>query len=238
MGHSFRKARGNRTSMRVTRRGRAVASTGIATLLTLLVLTIVHVTAGGSSEAVHLESEPTVQPLVTTPAKLPPPVTRPTASPKASPTHTKSPSPKATRTHATASSTRRTHGTGDLVVVPGSGSVVGDGPLKQFKVEVESGAGVNGPAFAAAVERILGQDKSWGSDYSFKRVSSGPVSFTVTLASPSKTDSLCRPYDTGGQLSCFNGSRSVINADRWKYGAPTYAGDLSDYRIYVVSHEV
>ena len=98
--------------------------------------------------------------------------------------------------------------------------------------------GVDPSTFAAAVVRTLGNEKSWGGDYSFKRVSSGAVPFTVTLASPAKTDALCRPYDTGGRLSCFNGSRSVINADRWKYGADTYAGHLADYRIYVVSHEV
>jgi ssRNA-specific RNase YbeY (16S rRNA maturation enzyme) len=61
----------------------------------------------------------------------------------------------------------------------------------------------------------------------------------VTLASPSTTDVLCRPLDTGGTLSCFNNrGRSVINANRWKYGASTYGNDLTNYRIYVISHEV
>jgi hypothetical protein len=129
--------------------------------------------------------------------------------------------------------------TGRLVVVPGSSAVVGHGSLRRFKVEVESGVGISGSSFASAVLRTLSDGRSWGSDHSFKRVSSGPVSFTVTLASPGTTDRLCAPLSTGGVLSCWNSrGRSVINVNRWRYGANSYSGHLAEYRDYVVSHEV
>jgi hypothetical protein len=104
---------------------------------------------------------------------------------------------------------------------------------------VESGVGVSGSAFAAAVQRTLGDYRSWGSDFAFQRVSSGSVAFTVTLASPGTTDRLCAPLHTGGIYSCYNSrGRSVVNVNRWKYGADSYQGHLADYRHYVISHEV
>jgi hypothetical protein len=222
--------------MRLTRRGRLVVSVFV-TLVAMLLAWYAAAGHGSSSSASQLTVAPVPTPTLSlaptpSPSASPSPrrvlvrrTVRPTPSPQ--PSHTASRSPKPT-----------VHGTGDLVVVPGVGELVGHGPTRRYTVEVESGLGVSGASFAAAVAHTLGQDEDWGADYSFKRVSSGPVSFTVTLASPAETDALCRPQNTGGWLSCFNGSRAVINADRWKYGAKTYGSDLAGYRIYVVSHEV
>jgi hypothetical protein len=69
-------------------------------------------------------------------------------------------------------------------------------------------------------------------------VSGTSYRFTVTLASPATTNRLCYPLRTVGIYSCFNGTRPVINDWRWRHGASTYAGRLSAYRTYVVSHEV
>jgi uncharacterized protein DUF3152 len=221
--------------MRLTRRGRAVV-TGTVTGLAVTSLWAVASVTGGSSGKPDTGRLRVADPLPTVTAS--PFSLSPSASPSPRAVR-RTPSPTPTATHrVTHSPTPRAQSSRHLVVVAGTGKLVGHGPLREYKVEVESGIGVSGSSFAAAVERTLGADKDWGSDYSFRRVSSGSVAFTVTLASASTTDSLCRPLDTGGSLSCYNGGRAVINVDRWKSGADTYSGHLSDYRTYVVSHEV
>lgn len=129
--------------------------------------------------------------------------------------------------------------------MPGSSAVVGSGPLRRFKVEVEEGLAPGlrgyGADFAAVVARTLGDPRGWGHGgrMSFQRVSSGRVSFTVTLAGPATTDRLCRPLQTRGIFSCYDSrGRAVINAMRWRDGARTYRGHLAEYRQYVISHEV
>ena len=218
------------STVRLTRRGRLL----LRTLPLLLVLgTSLQVLAQrlderrGPTQAVAAEPAPT--PAVTvsrTPAPASP-------SPKATP----KPSPKATPKTTRAAAYR---GTGRLAVVPGTSAVRGTGPLRRYVVEVEAGLQGDPAAFAAAVDAVLGDPRGWsgGGRMSFQRVSSGPVSFRVTLASPSTTDRLCRPLDTGGVLSCWNGARAVLNAMRWNQGAASYRGDLASYRIYMVNHEV
>src|SRR4051812_18620707 len=164
--------------MRLTRRGRAVV-TGTVTGLAVTSLWAVASVTGGSSakpDTGHLRVADPLPTVAATPS-----------SPSASPSprairRTPSPTPKATH-RVTHSPTPRASSSRHLVVVAGAGKLVGHGPLREYKVEVESGIGVSGSSFAAAVERTLGADKDWGSDYSFRRVSSGSVAFTVTLAS-------------------------------------------------------
>jgi hypothetical protein len=169
---------------------------------------------------------------------------RTTSSPAASPraTVTPTPTPNVTRGPSatpTPSATRRSYtGTGDLVVVPGTSPRRGHGPLRRYLVEVEAGLGVDGAAFAAAVDATLADPRGWAAGLSFERVASGPVAFRVTLASPRTTDRLCRPLDTGGIYSCWNGTRALLNAMRWHEGTAGYRGDLPSYRIYMVNHEV
>ncbi|APU17072.1 putative DUF3152 family protein [Actinoalloteichus sp. GBA129-24] len=127
-----------------------------------------------------------------------------------------------------------------LTVVPGEGRVYGDGPLRRYLVEVEDGLPGYPRAFAEDVERTLGDERSWSNEgaMSFQRVDAEPVDFRVTLASPEFTDELCAPLSTNGEVSCFNGTRSVINQNRWVSGVPHFDGDLESYRIYVINHEV
>lgn len=131
-------------------------------------------------------------------------------------------------------------GTGRLVVVPGAGEVLGRGPVRRFMVEVEGGLGVDRAAFADVVERVLSDRRSWGGSggVGFRRVTRGPASFRVTLASPHTTDRLCLPLQTNGIFSCYMAGRAVLNAWRWHHGADAYAGRLWAYRTYVVNHEV
>lgn len=130
-------------------------------------------------------------------------------------------------------------GTGRLLVVAGTGEVVGSGRPRRYLVEVEEGIGADPAAFAVAVERTLRDPRSWvGGGLALQRVSAGPVDFRVTLASPSTTDRYCRPLRTNGRFSCFMGGRSMVNSWRWHNGARDYGTDLAAYRSYVVNHEV
>jgi Protein of unknown function (DUF3152)/Beta-lactamase enzyme family len=131
-------------------------------------------------------------------------------------------------------------GTGRLVVVPGHSEVLGRGPVRRFIVEVEAGLPADRAAFAGKVERVLSDRRGWGGSgrVGFRRVSRGPASLRVTLASPATTDRLCLPLRTNGIFSCYMAGRAVLNAWRWRHGAAAYAGRLPEYRTYVVNHEV
>ena len=159
--------------------------------------------------------------------------TSPTATPRTSPS-------------ARPSATERAgwQGTGSFLVVPGRSGVLGDGPVRRYRVEVERGLAGDldryAADFAGFVQRTLGDPRGWGhrGRMSFQRVASGDISFTVVLASPATTDRLCRPLQTNGIFSCYQGGKAVINVMRWSEGARSYAGHLQEYRQYVVSHEV
>ncbi|MCA1713376.1 MAG: DUF3152 domain-containing protein [Actinobacteria bacterium] len=130
-------------------------------------------------------------------------------------------------------------GTGRLNRVPGTSAVAGTGPLQTYEVLVEGGIGIDGPAFVAAVERVLADPRSWtaGGRRSLQRVDAA-ADLRIVLASPDTTDDLCAPLRTVGRLSCGSGRTAVLNARRWLTGAPAYAGRLDAYRTYLVNHEV
>ncbi|MCF6476813.1 DUF3152 domain-containing protein [Nonomuraea sp. MG754425] len=111
----------------------------------------------------------------------------------------------------------------------------GRGAVVRYLVEVERGLPFDPGQFAAEVHRTLNDVRGWAR---FERVDHGPVTVRVALSSPSLTISECLPLRTGGELSCWNGHRSVINALRWAEGVPQYGGDLAAYRQYLISHEV
>jgi Protein of unknown function (DUF3152) len=132
-------------------------------------------------------------------------------------------------------------GGGRFDVVPGTSGVAGTGPLRRYTVEIEAGVAEDGPAFAAAVERTLGDRRSWtaGGRLSFQRVDSGPVDFRVSLGSSMTVRRLCG-YTVPVETSCYNGDlgRAVINDARWVRGAVAYGGNVAAYRQYVINHEV
>ncbi len=131
-------------------------------------------------------------------------------------------------------------GDGVPVRVPGTGRPAGSGPLVRYSVAVEGGLGIDPVAFAAEVEAVLSDPRSWGAGGrgTFQRVDSDPVDVKVVLASPATTDRLCAPLTTGGTLSCGVGEVAVLNALRWLRGADAYEGELGRYRQYLVNHEV
>jgi len=134
------------------------------------------------------------------------------------------------------------HASGRFDVLPGSSRTYGSGgPLQRYTVEVEVGVVIDRAAFAVAVERTLGDRRSWGAAgrLSFQRVDTGPVDFRVSLASSMTVRKLCG-YTLPFETSCYNGvlGRAVINDARWVRGAVAYRSDLAAYRLYVVNHEV
>lgn len=132
--------------------------------------------------------------------------------------------------------------TGRYLAAPGRAAAPkGKGTLVRYAVEVEQGLKFTPAQFAADVHRILNDPRSWGlggEKLRFERVDAGRVRFRVSLSSPALTDRQCHPLRTFGRVSCFNGRRAVINADRWRLGSPTYGNDVAGYREYVVNHEV
>lgn len=114
------------------------------------------------------------------------------------------------------------------------------GRTVRYTVEMERGLPFDLTEFAQNVHRVLNDPRSWGHGgrMRFVRVDHGPVAFRVALSSPGLTDRMCAPLVTGGELSCRQGVRSVINARRWGTGVPWYKGDLAAYREYVINHEV
>lgn len=129
---------------------------------------------------------------------------------------------------------------GEFVTLPGTHDRHGHRGARTFKVEVERGLGVDRKQFLSVVDEALFGRRGWAANgYPLRRVDSGPVDFTITLASPQTTDRLCLPLRTNGIFSCWQAGRAVLNAMRWHQGADSYADDtLHRYRLYMVNHEV
>jgi hypothetical protein len=142
-------------------------------------------------------------------------------------------------------------GKGTFAYARGRGPVAGTGgSLRRFRVAVEHGTNEDAVAFAAQVEATLGDKRGWtgGRRLRLQRVGAKEVSdFTVYLATRDTAGALCarggvnirvggRPY-----TSCRATGKVIINLDRWRLSAPTYAKagvPLSVYRQYVINHEV
>lgn len=133
-------------------------------------------------------------------------------------------------------------GDGNLNVVPGAtGMVYGTGgALVTYDVEVEGGITIDQTAFALEVERILGDPRSWiaTGEFTLQRVDTDQAALHITLVTPEHVEGYCPGYQTGGFTSCRYGDQVVINLARWSVGVDDYSGFLSEYREYVVNHEV
>lgn len=146
-----------------------------------------------------------------------------------------------TSTAPTTEATTTTRPTG--VFVPTSlpdGPVVGTGPLRTYRVEVEDGTGVDPDEFATEVDRILSDPRGWtaADGISLQRRAGPDAEIVVTLATPGTVDMLCYPLDTSdGDVSCAKPGQAVINLERWWEGADPSRLDLDGYRTYLVSHE-
>ncbi|MGB9375119.1 MAG: DUF3152 domain-containing protein [Jiangellales bacterium] len=211
--------------LRLTRRGRLAIT---VTVTALLVATIAFVT-GRDSDAVPAPAEPKAS------AESGSAAVADASAPSAPPRPTPVPERVVSQS-----------GSGELTVVSGSaGSPSDDAQVVRYRVLVEDGLrvrgdAVNGREFARIVHRVLTDRRGWQSidGVRFVRVADDTADVDVVLASPDTTDRLCEPLGTGGWLSCYNGSATVLNARRWFSGADSYGDDLVRYRRYLVSHEM
>ncbi|MDR7279525.1 DUF3152 domain-containing protein [Catenuloplanes atrovinosus] len=135
-------------------------------------------------------------------------------------------------------------GSGRFTYAPGPGPMLGRaGVLRRFHVVAEGGAGVTAAAFAAEVDRILGDPRSWIAPGQFRlqRVAQGQgAEFTIHLATPKTTERMCATGGlvTSGYTSCRLTGKVIINVARWQTAIPDYGAPLADYRAYAVNHEV
>ncbi|MEX1288107.1 MAG: DUF3152 domain-containing protein [Acidimicrobiia bacterium] len=105
------------------------------------------------------------------------------------------------------------------------------------EIELEGGLAVDGHCVADLVISTLSDERGWGGDgRSFEMVDEG-ARITVTLASPETVDRLCAPLETAGFASCWNGSRAMLNLDRWQTGTDEIT-DTDLYRTYLINHQV
>ncbi|PZG11765.1 hypothetical protein C1I95_26940 [Micromonospora craterilacus] len=135
-------------------------------------------------------------------------------------------------------------GAGSFVVAGGESPVQGlDGPLARYRVAVEQGAGQDADAFAADVDAVLADPRSWigSSELRVQRIAEAErADFTVYLATPVTSEAMCAEggLSTDGYTSCRLPGKVIINLARWLEAVPDYGAPLAVYRAYVVNHEV
>jgi hypothetical protein len=164
------------------------------------------------------------------------------ASPSVIPSASASPRPTAPPTFAAT-------GPGTFVYAGGQSPVMGTaGTLRKYRVAIETGTPVPVDEFAAAVDRILGDPRSWiaGRNVRLQRIPGGAsgYNFTVYLVTPGTAYTRCKAggYDIFWRgepyTSCRVGGQVLINIARWLRGTPDYGAPLETYQEYAVNHEV
>jgi hypothetical protein len=181
----------------------------------------------GSSVAA---GEPTKAPVVA-PTHVPTPTATFTTPLRPAPTLTRQ--PKGSKPNVTVS-------TGRLLVVSGFARATGTQDKLTYRVEIEDGLSLNGEKVAAEIHKTLTDARGWQAlgPVRFERTDKVDADLRVIVATPTLTDKLCLPLDTGGEVSCRVEDRVVLNAKRWMYAVPAYAGKVDLYRSYLVNHEV
>jgi hypothetical protein len=174
-----------------------------------------------------------------TPAAAPTPTPAPVAKPTQKYTTPLRPAPTLTRKPKGAKPNVMVS-SGKLAVVPGFDKANGARDKLTYRVEIEQGVSVNGPAVAAAIHKTLTDPRGWQALHpvNFERTDKPDADLRIILATPALTDKLCLPLDTGGEVSCRVENRVVLNAKRWIYAIPDFHGQVELYRSYLVNHEV
>lgn len=135
-------------------------------------------------------------------------------------------------------------GLGSFTEVTTPGRVLGTaGAPRRFRVAVEDGTRQDARTFAAEVDAILGDPRSWVAAKRFRlqRVPKGaPAEFTVYLATPATSERMCAVggLDTEGYTSCRLPGQVIINLARWLTAVPDYGAPVATYRAYAINHEV
>lgn len=109
-------------------------------------------------------------------------------------------------------------------------------------VEVETSVPESVDGAALLIHQTLESPRGWAGyrGVAFSLVSDAEqADLVIRLASPQTVDAACTTLDTAGLWSCRLGADIYLNADRWFYGTPTWAGQpIGEYRSYLINHEV
>ncbi|NEA33151.1 DUF3152 domain-containing protein [Streptomyces sp. SID13031] len=235
LGSRARRARGGRHSRRKSYKAQWFSVTALAVLGMVMVVhpdaTKQRNLAAQFSGSAVAASEPTKAPVAAVPTIVPTPTATFTMPLRPAPTLTRQ--PRGSKPNVTVS-------TGRLLVVPGFVKATGPHDKLTYRVEIEDGLSLNGVLVAAAIHKTLTDARGWQSlgPVRFERTDKIDADLRVIVATPSLTDKLCLPLDTGGEVSCRVENRVVLNAKRWMYAVPAYAGKVDLYRSYLVNHEV
>ncbi|WP_233512583.1 DUF3152 domain-containing protein [Micromonospora deserti] len=135
-------------------------------------------------------------------------------------------------------------GSASFTTATGESAVHGtDGPLWRYRVAVERGTGQDPAAFAATVDEVLTDQRSWIASETLRvqRVATAAeADFTVYLATPDTSERMCAEggLSTEGYTSCRLPGQVIVNLARWLEAVPDYGAPLQVYRAYVINHEV
>lgn len=150
------------------------------------------------------------------------------------------PRPPQTLTGALTSADVKGKGKGTFSVVPVPPDLPSaGGEVFRYQLQIEDGLPVDSAAFATILATTLNDKRGWGRN--FQQVESGEFDTRIIVASAAQVLPLCSPLDTHGETSCHVGDHTVINIERWAYGANPFldaGGTLEAYRQYVIGHEV
>jgi hypothetical protein len=195
-------------------------------ILTVALAAALLLAACSSAEDVGAPAVSITAPVTTTTAGTTP-VTTPT---------TTSTTPPTTTTEPTTTTTVTTTTTTTVPTIDIDGS-----PMIEFSIDIDEepfDGQLTEAGFTTFVVETLRDERSWISrGVGFRLVDDGGL-FTVTVATPARTDQLCWPLRTNGRYSCARNGWIVFNSDRWFGATDSWPADLETYRRYLVNHEI
>ncbi|WP_420175518.1 DUF3152 domain-containing protein [Luteococcus sp. OSA5] len=221
----------NRPVVQLTPRGRRAASVGALLVAGVVLVVLLGLLRGCGADGQE-QAVPSPSPSASSSSASPTP-SRP-ASPTAAASSAQ-PKPDADGVVRTGAKGKGTWQVAPVAVPPSRKTAV----RHRYLVKVEDGTGVDPRSSARQIAGILNDQRSWlGSEaISFELVKDpAKADFNIMLASPATVQKMC-PLDVRMTWSCQSGGNVLINTDRWLYMTPTYQ-DLTQYRSYVINHEV
>lgn len=130
------------------------------------------------------------------------------------------------------------------IVADGTGATYGQGnpQLVRYTVEVHPSMKAElGPLLFFTDYSFGDARRSWpaGGEWALQRINKPEqADIRIILAPADVTQKMCAASGiiTAGDVSCWDGKRTNLNADRWFNGGTEFT-DVVQYRIYVINHE-
>ena len=220
--------RASRTTRTAARRRRRHNRRVLLTTVAALLLGAGGVAVSQRQEDGAARSAPSAEPPGTTPSRTPPVTpgrtvpTVPTAAPETTPpAESSGPAPSVPVPR---------NGPGTFSASRVAGERQGCGRARTYRVEVEDGVALDPDEAARTVAAVLGDRRGWTRNpaYGFRLVASGPVDFTVRVATPGTTDRLCHVTtpSSKGNVNCRIDHSVVVNLKLWVRGSPRFDGPI------------